>query len=84
MKPGDLIRIKRQLFWRSDRPRAAVLGCLALVVEVKDDLTPADLVDALTWSAMGRCTTGARLMIGGTPYLIRLAPTDVEIVNETR
>jgi hypothetical protein len=81
MQAGDLVRVRRQLFWRGrERPRAVVPGCLALVVEVRDDLTPADRVDALTWSAMGRCPTGARLMIGDTPYLIRLDPTDVEIL----
>jgi hypothetical protein len=80
MKPGDLVRVRRQLFWRSRQPHGVVPGCLALVVEVRDDLTPADPVDALTWSAMGRCPTGARLMIGDTPYLIRLDPTDVEIL----
>ena len=84
MQAGDLVRVRRQLFWRSDRPPAAVPGCLALVIEVRDDLTPADPVDALTWSAMGRCPTGARLMIGDTPYLVRLEAADVEVLNESR
>ena len=84
MQAGDLVRVHRQLFWRSNRPPAAVPGCLALVVEVRDDLTPADPVDALTWSAMGRCPTGARLMIGDTPCLIRLEAIDVEVLNADR
>ena len=82
MKPGDLVRVHRQLFWRTKPPRGAVLGRLALVVEVRDDLTPADPVDALTWSATGRCHTGARLMIGDTPYLVRLEAAEVEVINE--
>jgi hypothetical protein len=72
MKPGDLIRIKRQLFWRTDRNRTDGVGCLALVLEV--------FTDAQSWNAIGRSSHAVRLMIGGTPYLIRLDPTDVEIL----
>ncbi len=81
MKPGDLIRINRQLFWRTGNTHStAGPGCLALVLEIWNDLAPAGPVDAQSWNAMGRSSHGARLMIGGTPYLIRLDPTDVEIL----
>jgi len=80
MKPGDLIRIKRQLFWRTDRNRTDGVGCLALVLEVWNDLTLEVFTDAQSWNAIGRSSHAARLMIVGTPYLIRLDPTDVEIL----
>ena len=80
MKPGDLVKVNRQLFWRTGRPGGAFPGCLALVLEVWNDLTPADTIDAQSWNAMGISSLGTRLMIGGTPYLIRLDPTDVEIL----
>ena len=84
MKPGDLIRINRQLFWRSDRPSSATVECLALVVELRNDLMPADRVDAQSWNAMGISSHGAHLMIGGALYLIRLQTTDVEVLNASR
>ena len=84
MKPGDLIRINRQLFWRSARPRSATVECLAFVVELRNDLMPADRVDAQSWNAMGISSNGAHLMIGGSTYLIRLEATDVEILNAAR
>jgi len=79
MKPGDLIRIKRQLFWRTDRPNST--WWTALVLEVWDDLPlPSADCDAQSWNAIGRSSHAVRLMIGGTPYLIRLDPTDVELL----
>ena len=38
MQAGDLVRVRRQLFWGSNQPRGPVLGCLALVIEVRNDL----------------------------------------------
>jgi len=84
MKPGDLVSVKRQLYWRIDRPVGVDTGCLALVLEVSDGLPTADLIDAQSWSGMSPSMGGvvSRLMIGGTPYLIRLKDTDVEVVDE--
>jgi hypothetical protein len=84
MKPGDLLKIKKQLFWRTDRPSSATVGCLALVLEVWNDLTLEVFTDAQSWNAIGRSSHAARLMIGGTPYLIRLEATDVEVLNASR
>jgi hypothetical protein len=84
MKPGDLIKVNRQLFWRTGRPSGAFPGCLALVLEVWNGLTPSDTVDAQSWNAMVISSHGARLMIGDTPYLILLDPTDVEVLNASR
>ena len=86
MKPGDLVQINKQLFWRTDPPGAATTKCLALVLEVSDGLPTADLIDAQSWSGMSPSMGGvvARLMIGGTPYLIRLKDADVEVLNASR
>jgi len=84
MKPGDLVQINRQLFWRTERPSSAIAECLALVVEIRNDLVPSDTVDAQTWNAMGISSHGARLIIGGSLYLIRLEATDVEVLNASR
>ena len=83
MQVGDLVKVSSTLYWFAgpqDRQ-----GCVALILELKDDLDYVDVVNATTWSAMGRKGHGgARLMIGGGDYWIRLKANDVEILNAAR
>ena len=83
MQPGDLIKIKTRLYWFGDRPKPADIGCLALVLELSEELDGDAHRDAVTLAAMGGSSHGARLMIDGIPYWIRLKATDVEVINDT-
>ena len=84
MQVGDLVKINATLYWYGDQPRHDLQKCLALVLELRDDLVSHGTADASTWATMGRWPHGARLMIGGALYLIRLQATDVEVLNASR
>ena len=84
MQVGDLVKINATLYWYGDQPRHDLQKCLALVLELRDDLVSHGTADASTWATMGRWPHGARLMIEGVPYLIRLKEKDVEILNAGR